>query len=195
MITVFIIIGITCLISYAAWQNNNLYNNALFYPYRMNKDKSQLYRFISCGFIHADTQHLLFNMITLFFFGSNLVSQFGTPLFIVFYLSAIVCSGIITYFKNKDNYNYAALGASGAISAVMFASILFNPWMMINGFIPGFVYAIGYIIYSVYMNKMKTDNIGHETHLYGALYGWLFTSILIPGIFPFFIKAIFSKFG
>jgi membrane associated rhomboid family serine protease len=160
----------------------------------MNQDNKQMYRFVTCGFIHADQQHLLFNMITLFFFGSNLVRQFGTPIFIIFYLTAIVCSGLVTYFKNKDNYNYSALGASGAVSAVMFASILFSPWMMINGFIPGFVYAIGYIIYSIYMNKQKSDNIGHETHLYGALYGWLFTALIVPGIFPSFISAILSRF-
>jgi membrane associated rhomboid family serine protease len=195
MITVFIIIGITCLISFAAWKNEELFRNTLFYPYGMNRDKKQMYRFVTSGFIHADQQHLLFNMITLFFFGTNLVRQFGVPIFIIFYVTAIVCSSLVTYFKNIDNYNYSALGASGAISAVMYASILFNPWMMINGIIPGFVYAIGYVIYSVYMNKQKSDNIGHETHLYGALYGWIFTALIVPGIFPHFINSIMSKFG
>jgi membrane associated rhomboid family serine protease len=194
MITIIIVIAITCLISFGAWQNPQLLNNALFYPYGMSRNPSQLYRFLSAGFIHADQQHLLFNMITLFFFGRILVSVFGTPMFIIFYLSAIVASSIVTYFKNKNNANYSALGASGAISAVMFASILFDPWMMINGFIPGFVYAVGYVIYSVYMNKMKSDNIGHETHLWGAIYGWVFTAVIMPKVVPYFIAAITAKF-
>jgi membrane associated rhomboid family serine protease len=195
MITIFILIGITCLVSFTAWSNQTMFSNALFYPFGMNKNTGQFYRFVSCGFVHADQQHLFFNMLTLFFFGRILVDVFGTPLFIIFYISAIIASSLVTYFKNKNNPNYSALGASGAISAVMFASILFDPWMMINGFIPGFVYAVGYVIYSVYMNKMKADNIGHETHLWGAIYGWVFTAALMPKVVPYFINAILSKFG
>jgi membrane associated rhomboid family serine protease len=190
MSIVFIIIIATCLYSYYAWQQYDVQQKSLFIPYQMYKNPSEYYRFVSCGFIHADGRHLIFNMLTLFFFGMRLATLFGPTLFIVFYLSAIAISGLVTFFKNKYNPNYAALGASGAVSAVMFSAILFDPWMMINGFIPGFIYAIGYVVYSVYMNKQQSDNIGHETHLYGALYGWLFTFILFPSSFGYFIKQI-----
>jgi membrane associated rhomboid family serine protease len=194
MIT-YALIGITCLVSYMGFSSNKLIDQLIFYPYEI-KQKNSYFTFITHGFIHTDGRHLFFNMFTLFFFGTYVESAFNQLfdnqlVYPFFYLSALVFASIPSFAKYKNNPQYRALGASGAVAAVLFATILLNPWILIN-FIPGFIYAIGYIVYSAYMNKQNNDNIGHDAHLWGAIFGFLFPLVLKPTLFSFFIRQLLN---
>lgn len=154
-------------------------NRFLLTPYWIER-RNEYYRFITSGFIHKDYQHLIFNMISFYFFGYIAEAWLGTALYVVFYLSAIVVSDIPTYFKNRHNSNYASLGASGAVSAVIFASIILHPVNTILIYfipMPAIVFGILYLGYSYYMDKRKSGNVNHSAHLYGALYGLTFIGI------------------
>jgi len=192
------LIAANCIISFMAFKNNVLLNKLIFHPPDITKNK-QWYRFITSGFIHKDFNHLLFNMITLFFFGQALEPLFDavglSPIvYLVFYLSAIVVSEIPTYIKEKNNENYYSLGASGAVSAVVFALVLFAPWEKIYiKFIipvPFILYAVGYLAYSAYMDRKGTDHIGHSAHLWGALYGIAFMLVAFPESYKIFMDQI-----
>ncbi len=197
MIT-FIIIGVTVLVSYLSFQNRTMWSALLFDPYLI-KEKQEHWRFVTHGFIHADFQHLLFNMLTLYFFGRNIervfMSLFGNEwVYPIFYLSALVVASAPDFWKHRNNYHYRSLGASGAVAAVLFTTILFDPWqvLMLNFIIPvpAILFAVGYIWYSNYMNKKGNDNIGHNAHMYGALYGFLFPLVLKPSILPYFLNQL-----
>jgi membrane associated rhomboid family serine protease len=160
----------------------------------------QWYRFITSGFIHGDVNHLLFNMLTLFFFGRDIEQVFtlaniGGPIgFLAFYLAAIVISEIPSYIKHKTNPNYSSLGASGAIAAVVFSLVLFNPWgIILLKFIipiPFILYAVGYVAYSSYMAKKGGDGIAHSAHLWGALFGIVFLAVAYPNSLKIFMDQI-----
>ncbi len=199
------LIAITCLISILAFNNKDLMGKFIFHPVSV-KEHKQWYRLLTSGFLHADWNHLIFNMLTLFFFGGNVEKLFemiglgGAVGYILFYLAAIVVSSLPSYFKHKNNDHYYALGASGAVSAVMFAVVLFAPWSTILlKFIipiPFILYAVGYIAYSAYMDKKGGDNIGHSAHLYGALFGIAFMLVAYPESFKIFIEQLkHPKFG
>jgi len=202
--TVFIII-ITCVVSYVGWQNPSKQYAWLMNPYQI-VHRNQYYRLITSGFLHADWTHLIFNMFTLYFFGDivefyfNQVSEYGTILYVVMYILGIVVADIPTLIKYKDHPHYNALGASGAVSAVVFSSILFNPLneLCLYGLLclPGIIFGAIYVIYSYYQGKHKNDNINHDAHLFGALFGVIFTIIVWPAIIPHFIDqmANFSIF-
>ena len=137
-------------------------------------------RVVSSGFLHVDERHLLFNMITLFFFAGIVISQLGQLKFAILYLGSLVAGNLLSYTFNKDNYHYSAVGASGAVTGVIYSAILFDPWGKINFFIPGFVFGIGYLLYSIYGMKAKNDNIGHDAHFGGAIGGYVITLIMAP---------------
>ncbi len=199
MITInIIIIAITCLISYLAFSNEALMDKLIFYPPSITRDH-QWYRFITSGFIHADMMHLGFNMLTLYFFGRNLeyiyASYFGvSPLwYLVLYFSSLIVSQIPSYLKNKNNYYYRSLGASGAVSAIVFSMILLMPWSTLYVFIipvPAIIYAVFYLGYSVYMSKKGGDSINHDAHIWGALYGILFSIALHPDVLTIFFQEM-----
>ena len=196
MYATYLIIAITCVISFLAFRNEKLISDLILWPPAISRGK-QSYRLISYGFIHADGQHLLFNMITLFFFG-RLIEQFvmgyvGTLGFAAFYLSAIVVSILPTYMKNIGNPAYRSLGASGAVSAVLFGFVLLQPWTTIYIFFipcPAIVYAVVYIAYSIYMDRQNSDNINHSAHLWGAAYGVLFLLAMEPRLFGVFLQSL-----
>jgi len=201
-ITILLIIT-TALLSYFSWQNPDRQRKWLFNPYSIKKYK-EYQRFITSGFIHANSAHLIFNMIALYFFGRNVEYKFsnlfggeGTILFIVFYILGIIISDIPSYIKYKDLPAYNSLGASGGVSAIVFSSIMFFPLdpiyiMFIPIGIPGFILGTLYIIYSYYQGKRMGDNINHDAHLWGALFGVVFTIILVPGVVPSFFEQVFS---
>lgn len=185
-----IIIIITALVSFAAFTNEKIINDLIFAPTQVTHQK-QWYRFFSSGFIHTDWPHLIFNMFSLFLFGQGMKSngvesvftqlfqEKGKLLYLAMYLLALFFALLPTYFKNKDNYSYRGLGASGAVSAVIFAGILLFPTMKIGLYfippiIPGFVYGPLYIIGSYYLDKKQADNINHSAHIWGALFGVAF---------------------
>jgi membrane associated rhomboid family serine protease len=183
-ITVIIII-ITVLISLTAFNNSKVMNDLIFYPPAVSSNK-QFYRFITCGFIHADYGHLLFNMLSLYFFGQFVEGAFayifgsgGKLLYLLMYVMALVASLLPTYFKNKNNQFYRSLGASGAVSAVIFAGILLDPLnkiylMFIPIGIPGFVFGPVYLLISAWLDRKGSDNINHSAHIWGALFGVTF---------------------
>jgi len=147
--------------------------------------------------VHADFGHLLFNMITLYFFGRYMegfyTSALGTLGFVLFYILALVVSILPTYLKNKSNPNYRSLGASGAVSAVLFSFILFQPWSRIIVFVlpmPAIVYAVLYVGYSIYMDRRGQGNVNHSAHLWGAAFGIAFTLVIRPEVLSHFLSQL-----
>ncbi|WP_395376349.1 rhomboid family intramembrane serine protease [Marinicella sp. W31] len=193
-----IIIAVTCLVSFLAWQNRELMQRLIFWSPAIKQ--GQIERFITHGFIHADGMHLLFNMFTLYFFGRALEGFyrqfFSGAGFIIFYLAAIVVAMIPSYLQHKNNPNYASLGASGAVSAVLFAYILFAPWDLLYIFgaipIPAILFAVLYVIFSIKAHHQARDNINHSAHLFGGLFGVLMTIVLEPKIIPYFFNQLFN---
>ncbi len=203
MITWFII-GITVLISYLAFQNSDLMSKLQFNAAQIIHRK-EYYRLVSHAFIHANWSHLGVNMLVLYFFGRNIETYFdyyfgrsANAYFVLLYFGGILASNIWSLAKNRNNYYYNAVGASGAVSAVLFASIFFDPWNLLYFFaiipIPGIVFAIGYLFYSYYMSKKKNDNVAHDAHFLGAVFGFIFPILLKPSLFDKFIDNLFSFF-
>ncbi|MBK6263490.1 rhomboid family intramembrane serine protease [Marivirga sp. S37H4] len=203
MSTTLIIIIVTSIISIWAWSNPEKQKALLMNPYQIVHN-NQYYRLVTSGFLHADYVHLIFNMLTLFFFGGiveayfNNLSEYGTLLYIIMYIVGIVVSDLSTVVKYKHSPHYNALGASGAVSAVVFSSILFNPLneLCLYGLLclPGFIFGAIYILYSYYQGKRMSDNINHDAHLYGAAFGIVFTIAVWPGVIPHFIDQL-SQFS
>lgn len=187
-----ILIILTALISLQAFNNPNIQGQLIFHPVTI-RETGQWYRFLSHGLIHANMMHLLINMFVLWQFGSVIESVFlsvfgdlnGRLLFLFLYFSAIIVASIGSYFKHRYNSAYAAVGASGATSGLVFSYILFDPWQwFIFPPLPAIVLGVAYLIYSSYMEKRGTDNIGHNAHFWGAIYGVSFTTIAIGIVRP-----------
>lgn len=178
-----IIIIITCLISYQGIRQPNFLHQTLLWPYEMKRNPKQMYRFITSGFVHANFPHLLFNMFTLYFCGELLVYVLGPIQYAIFYILAIIFSDLSFYVKHKDQYQYRSLGASGAVSAVLFAIIYILPWENFYLFailpIPAIILAILFITYSYQMGKKQQDTVNHGAHLFGALFGFLYMLIVV----------------
>lgn len=191
------------IFSFIGFSNGTMVNKTIMWPYFVKKE-NQYYRFITSGFLHADWMHLIFNMFTLFFFGAAIEENFhykglgGNVSYLLLYFLGLIISDIPSYIKHRDDYNYRALGASGAVSAVVFAAIVFNPWSSVYLYgalrISFAVYAVLFIIYCVYMGKQRRDNVNHDAHLWGALFGLAFTLILVatmqPGLFTEIIEKL-----
>ena len=196
MITV-IIIAITCIVSILCF-NGTLNGNKLIFNAYQVWHRKEWYRMLTSGIIHSGWGHLFFNMLTLYFFG-RIVEQYfsaafggvlGAVLYVMLYVSALAISSLGDLVKYRDNWNYNALGASGAVSAVLFASILFAPKMGIYIYlipipVPGYIFAPLYLLYCWYMAKRNMDNIGHTAHFWGAVYGILFPIICKPDVLSF----------
>lgn len=140
--------------------------------------RGEKYRMLSSGFLHINPQHLLFNMITLFFFANGVIYYVGEVRFVIIYFATLITGSLLSYFFHKEDYHYTAVGASGAVMGIIYSAIVFNPWMEINFFIPGFVFGIGYLLYSIYGMKKQIGNIGHDAHFGGAAGGYIITIIL-----------------
>lgn len=183
---IFITIAITCIISILAFNNS-----ALFEKYKFNVgailNKKEHIRILSAGFLHADFMHLLFNMMTLFFFGDVIVQGFGVLGFIMIYLGSIILGNIFSLFIYKNQPWYSAIGASGGVSGILFAAIALMPKLSLYLFfipipIPGFIFGLLYFSYSVYMmlNPKQWDNLGHAAHLGGAFFGLVYAISMQP---------------
>lgn len=140
------------------------------------------YRMVTSAFIHADVTHLAFNMLTLYFFAPTVILSIGAPGFLMVYFVSLVSGSLLTLFFHKDEYSYRALGASGAVMGVVFSSILIYPDHEIY-FMPGYVFGIIYLLFSIYGQQAKRDNIGHMAHFGGAIGGYIVTLALIPYLF------------
>lgn len=191
-----IIVVITVIISVMAFSDANLKNKLILWPRYMNEPK-EYYRLLTSGFIHEDGQHLFFNMFTLFFIGStveNDFAYFSSPfLYIILYLSGIIVSSLPSFLKNRNNSYYRSLGASGGVAAVLFSSVYLAPWdKLLIWFIkmPSIVFAVLYLIYSMYMSRKGGDYINHDAHFWGAVYGIVFTWIIDPSHGQLFLEQI-----
>lgn len=191
----FVLIAVTMLVSWLAFDKPKLQQRLILWPPAVER-RHQYDRLLTHGFIHADWQHLLFNMLTLYFFGRNIEAVMtelvGPAVFVFFYLSAIVVAILPSYLRHRRDANYSSLGASGGVSAVLFAAILLQPWTLI--FIPipmpAIVYAVGYVAYSFWMDKRGGDGINHSAHLSGAIYGVLFMLVMEPRVGPYFLQQL-----
>ena len=185
----FIIIIITAAVSILAFNREQMKDDLLFWPYYINRE-GQYYRFITNGVLHADAMHLIFNMVSFYSFGMALENYLFKALFgelsramlAVLYITAIIVAVIPDYIKYRDKSFYRSLGASGAVSAIVFAAITIQPNMPIQFFfipfkIPGFVFGICFLILSASLAKKGGGNIGHSAHFWGSVYGIFFTYI------------------
>ena len=197
-----LIVAVTVLVSWRAFNHPRLLDRLMLWPPAIDR-KHQYDRLLTHGFVHADWQHLLFNMITLYFFGRAVEGVFtdliGAVGFLLFYLSAILVAILPTYLRHRHDSRYRSLGASGAVSAVLFAYVLLAPWSLIFVFVlpvPAILYAVFYVGYSIWMDRQGNDNINHSAHLWGAGYGLLFTVIMEPRVIPFFLQQLVNpSFG
>ena len=201
MVTI-ILIAITSLVSIVCFSGRIDSGKLLFHAYSVWHRK-EWYRMLSYGLVHGGWGHLFFNMLTLFFFGRVVEQYFalafgetlGIALYVVLYVSALAVSTVGDLIKYRNDWNYSAVGASGAVSAILFASILFEPKMGIYIYlipipVPGYIFAPLYLLYCWYMARRNQDNIGHTAHFWGAVYGLLFPLACRPDIFQHFLMQL-----
>jgi membrane associated rhomboid family serine protease len=144
-------------------------------------------RMLTSGFLHADWGHLFFNMFTLFMFAPVVINYFGSMSFLLIYLASLVFGSLLTLVMHKNEYSYRAIGASGAVTGILYSAILINPSMSLYLYfipipIPAYLFGIGYLLYSIYGMKAKRDNIGHTAHFGGAIGGYFITLIKEPNM-------------
>lgn len=200
-----IIVIITGLISIWAFQDRDLKAKLMFNAY-MVKHSNQWYRVVSHAFIHAGWMHLAVNMWVLWLFGA-MVEQFlgeyrgagGQFAYVALYLGGILFATLPSYARHQDNFSYNSLGASGAVSAVLFSAIYFQPTMdlylmLIPIPIPAIIFGIGYLALEWYLDKRSMDNVAHDAHFWGAGFGFIFTMIMVPEQMQFFLGEIMHRF-
>ena len=196
------IIIITCLVSITTLNSPDKIDELSMWPY-MVKEKNQFYRFLTSGLVHGNYMHLAFNMLTLFFFGPLIEYKFlmifhSKLYFIIFYVLALVLSDVPSYFKRRNDYSYRSIGASGAVSAVVFASILFDPWFRIIVLVipmPAILYGVLYLGYTIYMSRRgEGSGIDHDAHLWGAIFGIIFPIVFEPKIATDFIDQLLHHY-
>jgi membrane associated rhomboid family serine protease len=198
-ITLLIVI-VTCITSFAAFNNPQLMENMAYYPYKIVR-QNEYYRILSGAFVHADPTHLLVNMLSYYSFGTIIEQYFsyffhekGLVLYVILYFGAVAFAGIVDFIRHKDNYYYTAVGASGGVAAIIFAAILFAPLNKIYLFfalpISSIIFGPLYIAYCIYMDKRGGDNIGHMAHLSGSVFGFVFPILLQPGLLARFVKLL-----
>ena len=192
-----IILALTCLVSLIGlFVYPQLVRHSLFRPYWLVR-RAQYITLISSGFVHADLGHLLFNSITLYSFGFLLERHIGTSQFLVLYFSGLVVGNAGTYVKHRADPNYSSLGASGAILAVLFASIVYFPYQRLFIIpiplpIPAPLFALGYLAYSYYSARQSRGNINHDAHISGALTGLAFVAVTDAGTYRSLLGAAFN---
>ena len=194
-----VIIAITCVVSIMAFSNSRLMQDLILWPPAITRDK-QYYRLLSYGLLHADPMHLFFNMFTLYFFGRAMEPLYTMVLgpfgFVIFYCGGLIASILPSYLRNRGNSRYRSLGASGAVSATLFAFILLQPWAKILVFVvpmPAILFAILYVVYEFWQERQALDNVNHGAHLWGAAYGVLFTIIMEPRVIGVFFSQLLGR--
>ncbi len=203
IILLIVIIG---LVSYSAFSKPELKSKLMFNAYKAYHSK-EYYRLLSSGFIHGDWYHFGFNMYAFYIFGDTLLRSFavrGIPyaeaMVLVLFLLGVTVSSIPSLMKHKDNFYYNSLGASGGVSSIIFASIMFNPidpriGLIFLPKIPAFLFGGLYLLYSNYQAKKGNDNIGHDAHIFGGLFGLVFIAIIYPNAIGDFIEQIMNWDG
>ncbi len=200
------IIVLTGLISYKGFSDRSFFERYKHYPFAEESSKDYI-RFLSSGFLHSGWAHFVFNAYVLLMFGNRVEqyfvakfgSLFGGVMYLLMYLTCIIAANIPSFLKHRNNPAYGAIGASGAISGVVFISILLNPMsrlgiIFIPIFLPAFIFGLIYLIYSSWAARNQDSRIGHDAHFYGALYGMLFVILFDPRLVPRFFSTIASSF-
>lgn len=202
-LTAAILIG-NIVFSYQGFKNLSFQEKFLLHVRSIVVNK-EYHRYFTSGFLHADWTHLIFNMMSFWFFANNVGMSFGPFPFMAIYVGSLLVGNLLAVQLNKSNFNYRALGASGAVAGIIFSSILVNPYQTILIFfipMPAWLFAIGYVLFSIYGIKKQNDRIGHEAHLGGAITGvllsvlfqpeimmqhtWLFLALILPTTFFLF---------
>jgi membrane associated rhomboid family serine protease len=179
------LIVITVLFSYKGFQDQSFFRKYEFHIGSISSGEQ--IRMISSGFLHADIAHLAFNMIALYSFANVVIGYFGSLFFLVIYLGSLLLGNIVTFFFEKNNYSYRAIGASGAVTGIIYSAILLVPFQDVYLFfipigIPAYIFGFIYLLYSIYGMKSKSDNIGHTAHFGGAIAGYVFTIAKLPSL-------------
>lgn len=183
-IIVIVLIAANVLMSYKGFNDISFFRK---YEFHIGSIRAgEQYRMFTSAFLHADMGHLFFNMLTLYFFAPVVIMQLGTISFIIIYFSSLICGSLLTLYFHKNDYNYRAIGASGAIMGVLYSAILLDPEGSIYLYyileIPAYIFGIGYLLYTIYGMKAKNDNIGHTAHFGGAIGGYLITLSRVPSM-------------
>lgn len=174
-----VIIIINAIVSYKGFNDISFFRK---YEFHIGSIRAgEQYRMFTSAFLHADFMHLGFNMLTLYFFAPTVIFSLGVISFLLVYLASLACGSMLTLYLHKNEYNYRAIGASGAVMGVLFASILINPDQEIN-FIPGYIFGLIYLLLTIYGMKTKAGNIGHTAHFGGAIGGFAITLANMPNI-------------
>lgn len=199
-----ILVIITAAVSISAFKRQDIFDKLVFNPFRIARG-GEWYRMISCGLLHADPMHLAINMLVLFVFGeyvemlyssSYAFGTWGKLAFLGLYVSATFVANISTLVKHQNNPSYNAVGASGAVSAVTFAAIVFDPWQkyLLMGLIeiPAIIFGISYLAVEFFLSRRSSDSINHDAHFLGAIYGFVFTFALRPELIGFFFQKLIN---
>ncbi len=194
----YILIGLTALVSWFCFSNRELFMKLALIPYRVVKN-NEWYRVITHGFVHADMMHLFVNLFTFWSFGTYIEHYFqalgfGNGAFLGLYFGGMIIASVYDLVKRRNDPQYVSIGASGAVSAVLFSYILFRPLGMIYFFavlpVPAILFGVLYLVYCQYMAKQGGDNINHNAHFYGAIYGFLYPLLLDPSLIRTFISGL-----
>jgi membrane associated rhomboid family serine protease len=209
-IYIIIIILANIIFSYKGFSDTSFFRK---YEYHIGSIRSgEQYRMFTSAFLHGDWGHLFFNLFTLYMFAPIVIAFLGNLFFIYIYVGSLLCGSLLTLVFHKNDYNYRAIGASGAVTGVLYAAILLNPEMSLYLFfipipIPAYLFGIGYLLYSIYGMKAKNDNIGHTAHFGGAIGGYIITLCKEPIMFtqntlmvvllaiPIVLLFILDKYG
>ncbi|CAL2077665.1 Rhomboid family intramembrane serine protease [Tenacibaculum dicentrarchi] len=183
--SILLLIAANVLVSYKGFNDITFFNRYKFQIQQIvNGDKI---RMLTSGFLHVDWMHLGFNMYALYLFGKTVLGNFSTPYFLFIYFGSLFAGSLYSLYQHKNDYYYSAVGASGAVSGIVFSAIILYPDMTLIMFpiplpLPGYVFGIGYLLYSIYGMKNQADNVGHSAHLGGAIGGYLLTLLLKPTV-------------
>jgi membrane associated rhomboid family serine protease len=202
----YILIAFTALISITSFRNQDWFSKLQFNAYQVYHRK-EVHRLLTHGFLHANWMHLIVNMLVLYFFGpiveqimrqilSDAMQGWSMLIFMFFYFAAIIVATLLSLYKNKDNVWYNSVGASGAVSAVIFFYIFFNPWEKIYFYgilpVPGIIMGVLYLVYGHYMSRKGTDNVNHDAHIVGALFGFIFPLFINYHLISVFVNKLLS---
>lgn len=182
---IWVLIGANAIASFKGFNDPAFFRK---YEFHIGSIRAgEQYRMFTSAFLHVDLMHLIFNMLTLYFFGPTVIYFMGTPLFLLVYFGSLIMGNMLTLYMHKNDYYYRAVGASGAVMGVIYSAILFNPEGKIYLYyiieLPAYIFGIGYLLYTIYGMKAKNDNIGHTAHFGGAIGGYLITLIEAPHLF------------
>ena len=185
-IVTIIIIAANVIISYKGFSDFGFFEKYKFHVGAVRRGEQ--FRLFSCGFLHADTAHLFFNMFSLYFFANVVIGYLGVVSFLIIYVGSLLLGSLLSLYFHKDEYHYSAVGASGAVMGIIYSAILLQPDMRLIFFlipipIPAYIFGIGYLLYSIYGMKNRIGNIGHDAHFGGAVGGYVITLILASWLF------------